>query len=48
MYVNGEEEYAYKLSTHPPTTIDHFVLLDARSGGPTPRAASVFELGISH
>ena len=29
MYVNGEEEYAYKLSTHPPTTIDHFVLLVA-------------------
>ena len=29
LFVNGEEEYAYNLSTHPPTTIDHFVLLVA-------------------
>ena len=47
MYVNGEEEYAYKLSTHPPTTIDHFVLPAAGSGGPAPRATGVFESGFS-
>lgn len=40
--LNGVEEYAYNLSTHPPTTIDHTVL---RAVEEDRSAAEVFGVG---